>query len=98
METETEEEQMEKQAQEQEEAFKQEDIKEKLRVLAKRIRENSTIDWDAKNQNRPSGNPEEFGCEICNGEIEQPDAFSQTKENPGLCNNCSELVVSLNEK
>jgi len=80
-----------------EEAEKQENIKNELVALDRRIRENSKIDWDAMNRNRPSDAPKLFGCPICNGDIEQPEAFSD-KENPGLCDNCRELVVRLATK
>jgi rubrerythrin len=79
---------------EMEEVEKQEAVKEVLKELARRIKENSEIDWDAKNLNRLPSAPEEFGCEICNGKVEQPHPFAD-KENPGLCNACNELVGRL---
>jgi hypothetical protein len=80
-----------------EEAERQQTVKEELKVLARRTRENSRIDWGAANRNRPSDAPKLLGCAICNGDIEQPEAFSD-KENPGLCDNCRELVVRLAAK
>jgi hypothetical protein len=69
-----------------EEADKQEKVKEALKTLARRIKENSGIDWNQKN----------LGCEICNGIVEQPQ--SSDERNPGLCDDCRELVVRLSAK
>ena len=76
---------------------RQETVEKELKTLAQRVRKNSQIDWDAKNRNRPSDAPMLFGCPICNGDIEQPEAFAD-KENPGLCDECRELVCRLADK
>jgi hypothetical protein len=79
-----------------EESERQETVKEELKLLARRIINNSGIDWDAINRSLHS-NTMQFGCEICNGIIEQSHPFSD-KKNPGLCDACSELVVRLAPK